>query len=449
MLLKKKYFIIFLVAKKRRCAMLPEIRNQDNIFSIPKFNIEKKDVESFIEELKGFHDEFKDCFSRSESRDNFFQYSAGQLSNLERKSIEPIALNIQDGNVRSMQKFISDVVWDDNAILHKYHHMINEDMGDSNGVLIFDESGFAKKGNDSIGVAKQYCGNLGKVENCQVGVFAAYASPSGYSLLDKRLFIPEKWFTADYEQRRHKCNLPNEIQFITKPQLAIEMFNDLQEQKLLSCKYVLADSLYGNSPEFIGAIEEHADLIYFVGIPSDTLCWLEKPITIKKEYKHKGKVHTKVIIDQGEKKPISFETLAKNINNYFWYRRKVSEGTKGPIEYEFTKRRVILSQKGLPQKTVWLIIRRTLGGNPTYSYFISNAPENTKLKTFVWLSGLRWAIEQCFEETKSELGMDQYEVRKYTGWNHHILTCMLSHFFLWHLKIKLGKKSTVYYSVAA
>ena len=429
--------------------MLPECRTNGETFSIPKFSVEKKEVEEFIDELKGFHEEFKDCFSRSEPRKNFFRYTVGQLSKLERKSIEPIALNIQGGEVRSMQRLVSDVVWDDNKILHKYHNIVNEDMGDSNGVLIFDESGFAKKGDDSAGVAKQYCGNLGKVENSQVGVFAAYASPSGYALLDKRLFIPEKWFNDDYEVRRNKCKIPENLEFKTKPQLAVEMFHDLQEQKSLPYKYVLADSLYGNSPEFIDAVEKCANLIYFVSIPSDTLCWLKRPITRKKEYKYKGKVHSKEILEKAEKKPISFETLAMNTNNYFWYCRKVSEGTKGPIEYEFLRRRVVLSKNGLPQKTVWLIIKRTLGDNPTYYYYISNAPESTKLKTFVWLSGLRWAIEQCFEETKSELGMDQYEVRKYTGWNHHILTCMLSHFFLWHLKIRLGKKSTINYAIAA
>ena len=429
--------------------MLPEIRNRDTIFSIPKFSLGKEEVEGFIDELQGFHEEFQDCFSRSESRDNFFRYTVGRLSKLERKSIEPIALNIQGGNVRSMQKFVTDVVWDEDKMLAKYHNLLNVDMGDSDGVLIFDESGFVKKGDDSAGVAKQYCGNLGKVENCQVGVFAAYASPSGYALLDKRLFIPEKWFTDDYKIRRNKCKIPGDVEFKTKPQLAIEIFHDLQERKILPYKYILADSLYGNSPEFIDAIEEHSELHYFVSIPSDTLCWLERPKTMEKEYNYKSERRTRVILEKGEKKPISFETLAMNINNYFWYRRKVSEGTKGPIEYEFAIKRVVLARNGLPEKTVWLIIKRTIGCNPTYKYFISNAPEDTKLKTFVWLSGLRWAIEQCFEETKSELGMDQYEVRKYTGWNHHILTCMLSHFFLWHLKIRLGKKSSVYYSVAA
>ncbi len=141
--------------------------------------------------------------------------------------------------------------------------------------------------------------------------------------------------------------------------------------------------------------------------------------------------------------------LAKSLNDYFWYKRTVSEGTKGPIEYEFSRRQVTIAKNGLPWKSVWLIMRRTLDKTPKFSFFISNASTSTKLNTFVWLSGLRWAIEQCFEETKSELGMNHYEVRKYQGWHHHILTCMLGHFFLWHLKIRLGKKSASYYSIAA
>ena len=169
----------------------------------------------------------------------------------------------------------------------------------------------------------------------------------------------------------------------------------------------------------------------------------------EKKYKHRGQAQTKKILSDSAKKTITFKALASSINDFFWYRRKVSEGTKGPIEYEFTKRRVALAHQGLPSKTVWLLIRRTMDKEPKYSYFISNAPISSRLEKFVWLSGLRWSIEQCFEETKTELGMDQYEVRKFPGWHHHILTCMLAHYFLWHLKIRLGKKSTGHYSVAA
>jgi SRSO17 transposase len=162
--------------------MLPGCRTEGDLFSVPKFCIEKADVEGFAHELQGFHEQFRDCFSRSEPRENFFLYMAGQFSPLERKSIEPIALQVEDGKVRAMQRFVSDVVWDEKAMLSKYHVLVNEDMGDPEGILIFDESGFPKKGDDSAGVARQYCGNIGKVDNCQVGVFAAYASRHGYAL---------------------------------------------------------------------------------------------------------------------------------------------------------------------------------------------------------------------------------------------------------------------------
>jgi SRSO17 transposase len=373
----------------------------------------------------------------------------GQFSELERKSIEPIALNVKGGKVRAMQRFISDAEWDDQRIESRYRRLINEDLGSPDGAIIFDETGFVKKGNDSIGVAKQYCGSVGKVENCQTGVFAAYVSPYGYALMDKRLYIPEKWFSENFREKREKCQLPEEVQFQTKPQLAAEMLSAIAKEQSVPFRYVLADSIYSSHPRFVETVEGLVDITYFLSINSDTRCWLRHPVTIKKTYTYRGKTRRKRVLAADQKNPITVKELAQNIHNYFWYRRTVSEGTKGPITYEFTKRRVVLCNHGLPQKTVWLIIKRTLGKDPEYSYYVSNAPASTRLKTFVWLSGLRWAIEQCFEETKTELGLDHYEVRKYKGWHHHVLVCMLAHFFLWHLKIRLGKKSTVHYGVPA
>ena len=429
--------------------MLPVTRRDEYLYPVPKFEIDKGDVKDFINELRGFHEQFSDCFHRSESREHFFNYMAGQFSELERKSIEPIALALEDGNVRAMQRFVSVAQWDDENILSKYRNCVNDDLGNSNGALILDESGFLKKGQDSIGVARQYCGTVGKVDNCQVGVFAAYVSESGYALVDKRLFVPEQWFSDEYRARRKKCDLPEDTVFRTKPQLAAEMLQAIHDEETLPFKYVLGDCIYGISPEFIGTAEQLPGVTYMVSVPKNTLCWLKRPMTITKQYRWGGKTKSKTVLAGTDSKPIAVGKLAKNINDYFWYRRQVSEGTKGPIVYEFTRRQVVLSAAGLPKKTVWLLIRRTIGDDPQYSFFVSNAPSSTRLKTLVWLSGLRWAIEQCFGETKTELGMDHYEVRKFRGWHHHMLTCILAHFFLWHLKIRMGKKSAIYYAVAA
>ena len=428
---------------------MPVIRSEDHLYAVPKFDVDVRDIEKFTDELEGFHEQFHDCFQRSESRGHFLSYMAGQFSALERKSIEPIALALEDCNIRSLQRFVSDAPWDDDRIGIKYRSLVNEDLGSPEGALVFDETSFVKKGADSIGVTRQYCGTLGKVENCQVGVFAGYVSENGYALVDKRLFIPEKWFTEEYLERRRKCNLPEDTVFKTKPELAAEMLRSLRDEGELPFKYVLADSLYGMSPEFISAVDALGDTTYLVQVAKDTLAWLKQPMTVNKTYKWGGKSRSKTVLVDPDSKPISVSDLAGNINNYFWYRRTVSEGAKGPIVYEFTRRQVILSGEGLPQKTVWLLIRRTIGDNPEFSYFISNAPRSVSFRTLIWLSGLRWGIEQCFEEAKTELGMDHYEVRKYPGWHHHMLTCMMAHFFLWHLKIRMEKKSTVHYALAA
>jgi SRSO17 transposase len=429
--------------------MLPACRIEGDVFAIPQLTLDPRDVQGFMDELHGFHSAFRDCFARSEPRDHFFHYMVGQFSALDRKSIEPIALQVEGGNVRAMQRGISDAVWDDTQMLRTYHRLVEEDMGAPEGVVIVDESGFPKKGHDSVGVARQYCGALGKVENCQVGVFAAYASQHGYALVDKRLFMPEPWFTDAYVRRRTQCQVPDDCGFQTKPQLAAAMLRALRDAGVLPFKYVVADCLYGNSPEFLDAVEEAVGAIYFVSIPADTRCWLQGPVMVTKSYTYKGERRMKQVVAASAKEPIAVDTVAKSLHDCFWYQRNVSEGTKGLIRYEFTKRQVTLCGDGLPARTVWLVMKRTVGENPSYWYYISNAPLSARLPLFVWLSGLRWAIEQCFEEAKTELGMDQYEVRKYRGWHHHMLTTMLAHFFLWHLQIRLGKKSTSSYGVTA
>lgn len=429
--------------------MLPEIRHDEGIYPIPQFEVEKIDIQGFMEELREFHSTFHDCFVRSEPRKNFFRYMVGQLSALERKSIEPIALHVEGGNPRRMQTAIADASWDEELMLTKYHKQVAEEMGDPRGALLFDESGFVKKGKDSAGVARQYCGSIGKVENSQVGVFAGYASRHGYALLDKRLFVPEEWFDEVHRQRRKKAEFPKDLEFRTKPQIAAEIFERIATEGIIPFKYVAADAIYGESEDFIKAVEARVGSIYFVEVRSDTRCWPgEGPALEKKTYRYRGESRSKKIVPETEKQPVRMDQFSRSIPDTFWHRRAVCEGTKGPIDYEFTRRRVTLCRDGIPTRTVWLVMKRSLD-RKRHWFFISNAPLSTRLNAFVWLSGLRWAIEQCFEETKEELGMDHYEVRKYPAWNHHIMTVILAHFFLWHLRIRLGKKSTLHYSLAA
>ena len=268
-----------------------------------------------------------------------------------------------------------------------------------------DETGFVKKGTDSVGVARQYCGTLGKVENCQVGVFAGYASRQGYALVDKRLFLPERWWTDAYAARRTQCNVPADLTFQSTPQLAAAMLKAMAHEGLLPFKYIVADCLYGQSPTFLDAVDACVGRTALVAIPSETRCWLQRPQPEAKRYRDKGEARAKRVVAP-DSAPSMVATVAARLPTSSWYRRKVSEGTKGPIEYEFARQRVTLCKEDLPDRTVWLVLKRTVGAEPSYAYAISNAPASTPLRTFVWLSGLRWAVEQCFEEGKTELGMD-------------------------------------------
>ena len=433
----------------RREPMLPACRTEGDGFATPTFEVLPSDVEGFMDELRTFQSAFHDCFSRSEPREHFFDYMVGQFSSLERKSIEPMALEVAGGNIRGLQRFISDGVWDEDQMRWIYHHLVADEMGAGDGVLIFDETGLVKKGTDSAGVARQYCGPLGKVENCQVGVFTGYATRHGYALVDQRLFLPEVWFSEVYNTRRRKCQVPDELTFQSKPQLAAAMLRGIVAEGLLPFRYIVADCLYGNSPEFLDALEACVGVTALVAIPGESRCWRRRPQSEDKKYRYKGQERSKRVVVGPDQGPTTVAAFAANLPASSWSRRKVSEGTKGPIAYEFTRQRVTLSKGGLPDRTVWLVIKRTLGTEPRYAYAISNAPISTPLSTFVWLSGRRWAIEQCFAESKGEVGMDQYEVRKYPGWHHHRLMSMLAHFFLWRLKLRMGKKSARANGVAA
>jgi SRSO17 transposase len=276
--------------------MLPACRTAGEGFAIPTFDVVSSDVEGFMEELWAFQSAFHDCFARSEPRAHFFDYMVGQLSQLERKSIEPMALQVEGGTGRGLQRFISDVYWDEEQMRWNYHQLVAEAMGEPDGVLMFDETGFVKKGQDSVGVARQYCGTLSKVENCQVGVFAGYASRQGYALVDKHLFLPEVWFTEAYAARRTRCNVPKDLIFQSKPQLAAAMLQAITREGLLPCRYAVADSLYGNSPDFLDALDACVGVTALVGISAETRCWRQRPQTTDQTYRYQGTVRSKRVV---------------------------------------------------------------------------------------------------------------------------------------------------------
>src|SRR5215207_8121462 len=214
----------------------------------PLLGLAPAEVEGLHDELLAYHREFAPLFHRTEQRHWALKYLEGQLLSLERKSIEPMADALAGGNVQAMQQFIGVGAWDDAAVLRRHQQLVAETLGDpETGVLIVDGCDFPKQGDHSVGVARQWCGALGKVANCQASVVACYASARGYTLVDRRLYLPERWFGEDFRPRRERCGIPATTAFRTRPELAIEMVTALQERGALPFRWVLADEHFGVS----------------------------------------------------------------------------------------------------------------------------------------------------------------------------------------------------------
>src|SRR2546425_8877792 len=295
--------------------MFPAYRTEGEAFAIPTFELTPQDVDGFLDELRAFHHHCRACFARSEPREHFFNSMVGQCSALERTSIEPMALHVEGGNIRGMRRCMSDDVWDEDHMRQTSHGLVADEMGDPDGVLMFDESGFVKKGKDAVGVARQYCGTLGKVEHSQVGVFAAYASRHGYALVDKRLFMPEQWVTEDYKDSRDKCNVPKAVTFHTKPQVAGEMFQAIRSKGRLPCKSIVADCLYGHSPDFLDAVESCVGVTSLGSMPAETRCWLQRPLTMENTSMDRGEVRAKRVVAPATQAPVTGEALAQSLTS--------------------------------------------------------------------------------------------------------------------------------------
>jgi SRSO17 transposase len=406
----------------------------------PLINLAKSDVEALADQLLAYHAHFAPLFARSEQRQWALTYLQGQLADLERKSIEPIALAHPDGNVQALQQFISLGAWDDTAVLESHQQLVADTLGDKDtGVLIIDGCDFPKQGNHSVGVARQWCGALGKVANCQASVVACYASQHGYTLVDRRLYMPKSWFTRTYQDRREKCAVPADLAFQTQPELAWALIETLHNQQILPFQWVIADEHFGNNPVLLDRITA-ADLNYLMEVPHDTLVWRERPTTVVPPPSgKKGRPPQRAQLVAEAANPCRVDALAAD-PRLRWRYYQIQEGAKGPLVAAFAFVRVVSVRDHLPGPDQWLVLRRSLGERPQLKTYLSNAPATTSHSTLVHMSGRRWPVESAIEECKSEVGMDHYEVRSWRGWHHHMTMTLLAHHFLVRQRRHLGEK---------
>ncbi len=409
-------------------------RNPIETCPAPECNLSKKEVRQFLKELKKYMELFQPAFQRVEQTKKSRSYVEGLLGSSTRKNVEQMALDLRE-KVRSLQYFVGQSPWETEPVIAIHQGLIGETFGEEDGVALIDESSIVKQGAESVGVAAQYCGSVGKIANGQVGVYLGYASRKGYSLVEGQLFMPEKWFEEEYAERRQTCGVPEELVFKTKPEIGLEMLENAVKRGNLPFTWVAADALYGDAPAFREGVDALGKW-YFTAIKETTPIWCSPPKVHVPPWKGRGRHPTRLRLSDPRKRPLPVKQLVKKIAKTDWHRAVIKEGGKGPIVCDFAFLRVSESRTNLPGSELWLIIRRNLDDPSEIKYFFSNAPANTPLEEFVRISGMRWPIETIFEEGKGEVGLDHYEMRSWIGWHHHMLLVSLAHHFLVRLRIQ-------------
>jgi SRSO17 transposase len=407
---------------------------------LPECNLTVTDVEALLPALERYVEHFKRTFARLDQHAWAYRYLQGLLDTLPRKSCEPIALAL-GVSVRGMQAFIAESTWSIAPVLAQQECLVALSLGDADdGVFLIDESGMPKQGYHSAGVAHQYCGALGKVCSCQVGVFVGYASPKGYTLVGAQLFLPQEWFGEQMAALRHEVGLPSDLTFLTKPQIAVTLLQAIAARGMVPGRWVAADALYGNSVAFRDAVAALGKW-YFTEVSSDQLIWRRTPALVVPAWSGKGRKPTRQRLKTASNAPYRVEELLWRLPKTAWTRTIIKEGSKGPIVCDVAFVRVNEARDGLPGPRQWLIIRRNVDDPTVVKFYLSNAPETLGTAHLGRMCGMRWPIELTFEVGKDELGMDQYETRGWLGWHHHMVLVMLAHHFLVWARQQLHEKA--------
>ena len=335
-----------------------------------------EDVRAAAERLTQFHQRFAPLFGKDEAQNHAYVYVKGLMTCPDRKSIEPIALLVGDGRVSALQKFINIAPWDHDDIQAEIQEVFTEELAptataDAVGTVgVIDESGFAKKGEHSAGVDRQYNGRLGKEDNCQVGVYLIGVAPGGSALLDHQLYLPESW-CEDNEAcraRRAKAHIPESIVFQTKPEIAGAMVRRTEIAGLVALDWITADEEYGRNGDFLDELETLGKR-YVVEVPVNTTVWTEDPAGCIPPYGGKGRVPTKPSRDSVK----SVKEVAASWERTAWRQLCVGQGAKGPLCYEFAAVRVWAVRHGEAGRPIWLLVRRSLEEKPEIKYYVSNA----------------------------------------------------------------------------
>ncbi len=363
-------------------------------------------AERWSDHLGQLHVRIDRRFRRPEVGERARRYLAGLLGRVDRRNGWQMAEAIGEDGPQGVQRLLNSAIWDADAMRAELRDYVFEHLGDEeSGVLVVDETGFLKKGEKSVGVARQYTGTAGRIENSQVGVFAVYASRKGAAFVDRALYLPKEW--AQDEERRAEAGVPEGVRFATKGELARRMLERAFEAGV-PAGWVVADTVYGTARGLRGWLEERG-----------------RPYVM-------AVTGTQGVHREGRQRQA--RTVAKGLPEGAWVRASAGEGSKGERLYDWAC--VALSDAGAEDEAGrWLLVRRNIDESSKLAYYLAYGPKGTPVGELVRVAGRRWAIEDCFEQAKGEVGLDEYEVRKWDGWHRHATLSLLAHAYLAVLRL--------------
>lgn len=354
-----------------------------------------------VDELDRVHARIADRFARSEPRARVREYLCGLVAGLERKNGWTLAEQAGEVCPDGMQRLLRRADWDVDGVRDDLRDYVVEHLGEPDGVLILDESGFLKKGTRSAGVQRQYSGTAGRVENCQIGVFLTYAGSGGHALIDRELYLPESWISD--RDRCRQAGIPDEVEFVTKPRQAMAMLARAFDAGV-PFSWVTGDEVYGQATYLRVWLEEEHDASYVLAT----------------------RVNDIVTTSDGTQRQV--DELIAELPAHAWRRLSAGAGAHGPRDYDWA--RIPIRTDWRPGRGYWLLARRKISDPSKIAYYLCYGPRRTRLHHLVWVAGSRWRIEECFQQAKNEAGLDHYQARAWRAWYAHITLAMLAHAWL-------------------
>lgn len=406
------------------------------------------DLDRVAASFTAFHEHFAPLFGRTEARLRCEQYLRGLLvQHADRRNAENISEAVSGATPRTLQRFLTESPWLHRPVISALQELLGPRLSSPDGVFIVDESGAAKQGKHSVGVARQYSGTLGKVGNCQVGVYLAYASSLGHALLDGELYLPREW--TDDPKRCEAAGVPRSVrsgQFQTKGDLALTLLQRAREAGHLHGHWVTADSVYGADPGLRDGLDG-AKFYYVLEVRKTERVFTgaRRPNSAVPLWSGQGRKPHRERLVAGSSPPQTVAEVAALVTEAEWQSLTVAQGAQGERRYQFFRQRVWECREELPGRECWLLLRRSLDGGDL-KYCLSNAPATTPLLKMGQVGASRWHIETEFELEKSEAGLVEYEVRSFPGWYHHMTMALLAGAFLLQMQQDWGGKDAPYHT---